>query len=427
MLNLEQKKESFSSNVESEPMPGRGKKVLFIVPQPFFEDRGSPFRVKVSVESLSALGYEVDLLVLPFGEEVSIPRVNIVRTWKIPFIKEVKIGPSFTKLFFDVLLLVKALQLGLTKKYAVVHGVEEGGIIAAVLGRLTSTPYIFDMHSCMSEQLSSTALARIPFFIRLIELIERLSIRRAAGVVTVGEEHKSRVGEICASVPCCAVEDIPLDPVIENYADVLMRVKKEFGLEEKKVVVYTGNFEPYQGIDLLLESWAASFSSKEGTHSGHRERVTLLLVGGGSQDGAEILRYKKLARDRGIADSVIFTGQRPAQEMGVFMDLSSVLVSPRISGANTPLKIYSYMAAKRPILATRIRSHMQVLSDETAFLVDCCARDFGKTLASLLVVGDVEKEKESASVVEKAFELVNARFSKDEFLRRYASLYRQVS
>jgi glycosyltransferase involved in cell wall biosynthesis len=56
--------------------------------------------------------------------------------------------------------------------------------------------------------------------------------------------------------------------------------------------------------------------------------------------------------------------------MTTCMAAADVLVSPRSSGSNTPLKIYSYMHSGRPIVATRIESHTQVLDDLSALLVE---------------------------------------------------------
>jgi glycosyltransferase involved in cell wall biosynthesis len=52
------------------------------------------------------------------------------------------------------------------------------------------------------------------------------------------------------------------------------------------------------------------------------------------------------------------------------MRAADVLVSPRLHGINTPLKIYEQLASGRPLVATRICSHTQVLDDSTCFLVD---------------------------------------------------------
>ena len=46
-----------------------------------------------------------------------------------------------------------------------------------------------------------------------------------------------------------------------------------------------------------------------------------------------------------------------------------ILVSPRIRGTNTPLKIYSYLRSGKPIVATDLLTHTQVLSPDVARLV----------------------------------------------------------
>ena len=66
---------------------------------------------------------------------------------------------------------------------------------------------------------------------------------------------------------------------------------------------------------------------------------------------------------------MIFTGQQPAREIPGFVEAADMLVSPRIRGTNTPLKIYSYLRSGRPIVATNLLTHTQVLSPEMARLV----------------------------------------------------------
>ena len=61
----------------------------------------------------------------------------------------------------------------------------------------------------------------------------------------------------------------------------------------------------------------------------------------------------------------IFTGYQPAREMPAFVAASDILASPRIAGTNTPLKIYSYLRSGKPIVATDLLTHTQVLDRET--------------------------------------------------------------
>jgi glycosyltransferase involved in cell wall biosynthesis len=112
-----------------------------------------------------------------------------------------------------------------------------------------------------------------------------------------------------------------------------------------------------------------------------RPSARVLVVGGEPQ---QVDRARGVARERGAADSMIFTGQQPAREIPSFVQACDVLVSPRIRGTNTPLKIYSYLRSGRPILATNLLTHTQVLSPDIAVLVPPEPEPFAEALAALL-------------------------------------------
>jgi glycosyltransferase involved in cell wall biosynthesis len=61
-----------------------------------------------------------------------------------------------------------------------------------------------------------------------------------------------------------------------------------------------------------------------------------------------------------------------------------VLVSPRSRGTNTPLKIYQYLRSGKPIVATRLLTHTQVLGDETAILTGVTPAAFAEGMLAAL-------------------------------------------
>lgn len=397
--------------------PG-GVTVLFIVPQPFFCDRGSPLRVRNAVRALVDNGVAVELLVFSLGAAVNIPGVVIHRTAHLPFISHIPIGLSLQKVLFDVMLFLQASLLCWRRKYQTLHGVEEGGVIAAFLGRLTNTPYIFDMHSWMSEYLRSTPFARIPFFIRLVESLEKWSIRGSAAVITVGQEHAANVQSLVSQAKAFSLEDLPIETGTPEAA-LIENLTNEFSLQRTRVVLYTGNFEPYQGLDLLLAAWKKTHDS----WTADRPPVKLLLVGGGQPSASSrVVHYQKMVDDLGVAESVTFAGQRSSAEMNAFMALADVLVSPRISGGNTPLKVYCYMAAQKPIVATRISSHTQILSDESALLAEPNPEVFSKALLTALSVepADVIRQR---SVAAAARRLIDTRHNYRNFRTTLNGIY----
>ncbi len=186
-------------------------------------------------------------------------------------------------------------------------------------------------------------------------------------------------------------------------------MRARYGLRPgQPVVLYTGTFEAYQGLDLLFDAAAVL----GGTHP--RARV---LVVGGTRDQVEDAR-----RRAGTAGSpLIFAGQRPAHEIPAFLAACDVLVSPRTSGTNTPLKIYSYLRSGRPIVATDLRTHTQVLDAGTALLVPPEAGALAAGLARLI---DHPAERERLAAAAQA--LAAARYNRESYLARTAAAYERL-
>src|SRR3970282_1388016 len=99
-----------------------------------------------------------------------------------------------------------------------------------------------------------------------------------------------------------------------------------------------------------------------------------LVLAGGKPD--QVARAKAQARGAGIGAATISAADRPSGEFPPYLLAADVLASPRSRGTNTPLKIYQYLRSGKPIVATRLLTHTQVLSDETAILTAPAAEDF---------------------------------------------------
>jgi glycosyltransferase involved in cell wall biosynthesis len=141
----------------------------------------------------------------------------------------------------------------------------------------------------------------------------------------------------------------------------------------------------------------------------------LLLVGGRPD---QIERARKEARAAGIADLTIFAGERPADEIPAYLLACDVLVSPRSRGTNTPLKIYQYLRSGTPIVATRLLTHTQVLTDETAILTGASAMEFGEGILEAL-----RNKERAAAVGERARRLAETKYSYEAYLERTRQAY----
>jgi glycosyltransferase involved in cell wall biosynthesis len=110
---------------------------------------------------------------------------------------------------------------------------------------------------------------------------------------------------------------------------------------------------------------------------------------------------------------VIFAGQRPAEEIPALLDAADVLVSPRRTGTNTPLKIYQYIRAGRPIVATRLLTHTQVLNDEVAILTSATPEAFATG-----VLDAISNPVRARKLGRRARELADTKYSYESYLAR---------
>ena len=140
-----------------------------------------------------------------------------------------------------------------------------------------------------------------------------------------------------------------------------------------QVLLYTGTLESYQGIELLLQSAPLVHASCPNTR--------FLIVGGTTR---QVARLSKQAQQAGISDIVQFTGACTIDEIPCYMALATIMLSPRSQGTHTPLKLYTYLRSGKPILATNILSHSQILNDDLAHLVEPTADGLAQGIIELL-------------------------------------------
>ena len=210
-------------------------KIFMMAPQPFFEPRGTPFSVLGRLRALSHLGHKVDLLTYHIGQDVTIPGVKIFRTPAVPFIREIRIGPSLIKLVLDSLLFLKAFVFLFKNNYDLIHTHEEAGFMGIFLSKVFRVPHLYDMHSSLPQQLSNFRFTKFRFFIRFFEWFERRVINSSNAVITICPALEEYVRKINGHVPHVMIENVAseLDSESVNEKDI-QRIKKTYSLNGGK-------------------------------------------------------------------------------------------------------------------------------------------------------------------------------------------------
>ncbi len=343
-------------------------RTLVVAPQPFFTPRGTPFSVYYRTLIMSEQGLEIDLLTYGQGQDVEVPGVNIIRIPGFSFLGNVKIGPSPLKAFLDIFMVLWTLALLIRHRYPLVHAHEEAVFFCRLFKPLFGYKLIYDMHSSLPQQLSNFGFTKSRLIHGLFARQEDLALTRADAVITICPHlAEYAVTKVADEQRHFLIENSIFEPVRLAGAktasdapeqlppDITKLLQRE---RQGALVVYAGTLELYQGIDLLVGAMAQVVRQHPDT--------TLLVVGG---TPAQVQRYEGQAREAGIGEHCWFTGNQPQHVATACTDRADILVSPRSRGTNTPLKVYQQLASGKPLVATNIYSHTQVLTDKVCVLV----------------------------------------------------------
>jgi glycosyltransferase involved in cell wall biosynthesis len=376
-------------------------KILMIAPEPFFEPRGTPFSEYHRIRALAELGHTVDLVTYPFGRDVSLPGLRVFRCWRPPLVRDVRVGPSFAKIPLDFTLMLTAVRRAMTERYDAIHSHEEGSVVGVLLAAMLGVPHVYDMHSSLPQQLANFKYGKSRLLRRAFEAMEDRTVFGSNVVITICQDLQDHVHAMGAGERAILIENVMGGDVEEPARLTPAAIRAQWRVPAgAPLVLYTGTFEPYQGLDLLFDA----MGDVAKTHPRAR-----LLVVGGRPEQVEAARARAA---RGGA-AAILTGYQPAREIPAYVEAADVLASPRTAGTNTPLKIYSYLRAGKAIVATDLLTHTQVLGPETALLAAPEPRAFAAAIRRLLDDAGLR-----ARLAAGAAALAHERYSRESYVAR---------
>lgn len=184
--------------------------------------------------------------------------------------------------------------------------------------------------------------------VRLLEGALRWSLKRAQRVIVPDVYMRDRLlgkgvpVDKVAVIPLWAQGGVAFDPAGRE------RFRREHGLENACVVMYSGNHTPCHPLDTLFE--AAGLLRDE-------PRVHFCFVGGGT----EWARLRDRAKIEGL-EHVTFHGYQPGSELSGLLsaaDVQVVVMGGSFVGIVHPCKVYNFLAARRPFISIGPeRSHL---------------------------------------------------------------------
>jgi glycosyltransferase involved in cell wall biosynthesis len=156
-------------------------------------------------------------------------------------------------------------------------------------------------------------------------------------------------------------------------------LRATYKLDGRLVLGFTGFVRDWHGVDRVLQFMARS----------DRSDLHFLLVG----DGPARPGLEALARDLGLAQRFTCTGAVQRADIPAHVALFDIALQPAVVAYASPLKLFEYMALRRPIVAPATANIMEVLrSDDEALLFDETVEGaFERALARLVENPDLRK------------------------------------
>lgn len=354
-----------------------------LAPEPFLSPRGTPISIYFRIKALSALGHTVDLITYHLGEDVPLKNFNIMRIPNLLFIRKVKIGASLAKIPLDLLLFLKAITRLIKEDYDLIFSHEEAAAIGTLLAKIWHRPHLYDMHSSLPQQLEDLKIFGSGILKKIFLWLENIIFKNTQVVLVICPELLKKAREKGYEAKTVLLENF-MDFEHPSFSEEqIQKIKEKMAPKGEKIVLYTGNFQPYQGLSLLLE--AAALMKHKNT--------VFVLVGGSSR---YIERMQRRAKALHVAERVLFTGEVSPLEIPLFLSAADVLVSPRLRGTAIPLKINSYLRSEKPVVATNLEAHTQVLDENISVLVSPDRRSLAEGLIFALFHPEAKERAQSA-------------------------------
>lgn len=193
----------------------------------------------------------------------------------------------------------------------------------------------------------------------LAEQAERWTLVRADAVLAVSESLRDYAISLGVDPERAHVVPNGVDTDLFHPDEPETRLR--WGLGDGPVLGFVGGLRPWHGVDVLPEL----LDRLRERHPG----VRLVIAGDGPMRG----QLEREARERGIEESILFTGALPHEEVADLIRCFDVALAPYPRPEHdfyfSPLKLFEYMACGVPVVAARLGQISEVVRDgETGLL-----------------------------------------------------------
>jgi len=331
------------------------QRIAMIAACPFPSPRGSQVLIRELAQNLADRGHAVHLVTYPHGESlVPIHGIHVHRV-RPPGFLSLPGHLGWRRVILDAWLAVTLYRVVRDQQIDVIHAHNyEGPLVAYLVRWLTGVPVVYHSHNALSDELAYYVAPgwRRTVAHRLGRFLDRQIPRRADFSVALTPELEGflRAHGVAANRVAVVPPGAATGVATEGRADEADLFRGRF------VVMYTGNLDPYQDLDVLCDGFARL-----------RQSVAcplLVLVTHEANWSERISDSLACALREGHAEVIFAPAFSVVRRL---MARADVLVCPRSSWSGFPIKLVNYLSMGRPVVVAE-GSAKAVIDGETGLV-----------------------------------------------------------
>jgi glycosyltransferase involved in cell wall biosynthesis len=383
-----------------------------LAPTPFFADRGCHVRIYEEVRLLQDLGWYVEVVTYHNGRDM--PGVFTRRTPNLPWYRKLGPGPSYHKLYLDLLLLFRAMRVVREIRPKIIHAhLHEGAFLGVILGKLFRIPCVADLQGSLTKELSDYKFAghnRLVY--RLLQAIEgwvdRSSHHLLVSSDAMIEDLRDRFGVSPERITLVkdGVGRGFFDPEETGSVPAALRPLRK--REGDRVVVFLGVLTRLQGIEILMEAIPRVLDRVDD--------VSFLVIGFPDHE-----RFARRLAKEGHRERVTFTGRMPYLEISQALARAQLALSPKISETEGNGKLFNYMAAGLPTIVFDNAVNREILGEEGIYVTERTPEAYADAIVATLADPE-EADRRGRALKMRARERSDWALNRELLVRVYGSL-----
>lgn len=332
--------------------------ILFISQYFYPENNARSFRIGFFSKFLANNGFKVSVICqtpnypkgvifkgyknkLVFRERID--NVNVIRSWVWVSKKKNFLNRSLNYFSFFLSSILASFKIGKTDLVFAsappVFVLFSGFIVSKIKRAL----FVIDVGDFWPDSVVALGLMKKNFIFRLIEKLEKYVYKKSVLIIVNSNRFVDRLTKekgVKRNKIKVLLNGAELN-LFRSYDNLsLLKLKREYNIEDKFVVLYAGLLGLAQSPEVLVETARVLKDYKN---------IVFLIVGGGVLKE----RCENLARKYNLKN-IIFVGEKPRKEIPNFTGISDLAIIPYKNldffKDNVPSKIFDYMAAGLPII-----------------------------------------------------------------------------